>query len=151
LIDLLASGLDSGHLDESGRLLRPIRIAGLSVTQEDIRILQLAIAALHAGIKILLDKTGLSPSMIGETIITGEFGRHLNVPALIRIGIIPAGIKKIRRIADLPLKGAAKSLIDRHSVRAVARLKKMSRHVDLALQPDFQDKFVSALRMAPWT
>jgi len=150
LIDLLAAGLDSGHLAENGRLLKPIRIAGLSVSQEDIRILQLAIAALHTGIRILMDMTGLHPRRIDEAVITGEFGRNLNLPSLIRIGIIPAGIRKIRKIADLPLRGAVKSLLNPNSTNAVARLKAMSRHVDLARQPDFQDIFVSALRLAPW-
>lgn len=150
LIDLMAVALDSGYLAENGRLLKPIQIADLSVTQEDIRTLQLAVAALHAGIRILLDKTGLYSSQIDEAVITGEFGRHLNEASLIRIGIIPTGIKQLNRTADLPLSGAVRSLLDRDSARRVARLKKMSRHVDLARQPDFQDKFVSALRMAPW-
>jgi uncharacterized 2Fe-2S/4Fe-4S cluster protein (DUF4445 family) len=112
--------------------------------------MQLAIAALHAGIRILLDKTGLYSSQIDEAVITGEFGRHLNVASLIRIGIIPTGIKQISLTADLPLRGAARSLVDRNSSRRVARLKKISRHVDLARQPDFQAKFVSSLKMAPW-
>jgi uncharacterized 2Fe-2S/4Fe-4S cluster protein (DUF4445 family) len=150
LIDLLAAALDSGYLEESGRLIRPIRIADLSVTQEDVRTLQLAVAALHAGIRILLDKTGLYSSQIDETVITGEFGRHLNETSLIRIGLIPTGIKKLSRIADLPLEGAIRSLLDRNSTRQVARLKKISRHVDLARQTDFQNKFVAALRLAPW-
>jgi len=150
LIDLMAAALDSGHLDESGRLARPIRIADFSLTQEDIRTMQLAIAALHAGIRILLDKTGLYSSQIDEAVITGEFGRHLNEASLIRIGIIPTGIRRMIRIADLPLKGAVKSLRDPNSSKAVARLKAMSRHVDLARQPGFQDIFVSALRLAPW-
>jgi len=150
LIDLLAAGLESGHLAENGRLLKPIRIADFSLTQEDIRTMQLAIAALHAGIRILLDKTGLYSSQIDEAVITGEFGRHLNEASLIRIGIIPTGIRRMIRIADLPLKGAVKSLRDPNSSKAVARLKAMSRHVDLARQPGFQDIFVSALRLAPW-
>jgi uncharacterized 2Fe-2S/4Fe-4S cluster protein (DUF4445 family) len=150
LIDLLAAGLDAGHLSESGRLSKPIRIADFSLTQEDVRTMQLAIAALHAGIRILLDKTGLYSSQIDEAVITGEFGRHLNVASLIRIGIIPTGIKQISLTADLPLRGAARSLVDRNSSRRVARLKKISRHVDLARQPDFQAKFVSSLKMAPW-
>jgi uncharacterized 2Fe-2S/4Fe-4S cluster protein (DUF4445 family) len=150
LIDLLAAGLKSGRLEENGRLKKPIKIGGLSLTQEDIRILQLAIAALHTGIQILMEKTGVDPSQLDEAVITGEFGRHLNIPSLVRIGILPAGIRSVRCIGDLPLKGAVKALINENTRKEIADLKKVSRHVDLARQPDFQKKFIAALRLKPW-
>ena len=150
LIDLLASALRSRHLAENGRLLKPIRIAGFSIRQDDIRILQLAVAALHSGIQMLLAKTGLTPARLDEAVITGEFGQHMDLDNMIRIGLLPSGIRRVRIVHDLALQGAILSLSDNRASDRIAKLKVKSRHLDLARQPEFQDRYVSALCLKPW-
>lgn len=150
LIDLLATGLDAGYISENGRLNKPMQIAGFSVDQNDIRILQLAVAALHTGIKLLLDKSGLTPDKLDEAVITGDFGQHLNTKAVIRIGLIPKGIKRIRLMPDLPLAGAIKALLEPGVALKIRRLKSVCRHLDLARQNTFQASFVTALALKPW-
>lgn len=150
LIDLIAILLSHGWLQEDGRLVRKVKINGLGITQDDIRKLQLATGAIHTGIEVLLQKAGVKPSEVDEAILTGEFGSSLNSKSLRRIGILQNGIKKIRLKNDLPLQGALKVLLDNAALEQVRRIEKMSEHLELASEPDFQKKFVSNLKLAPW-
>jgi uncharacterized 2Fe-2S/4Fe-4S cluster protein (DUF4445 family) len=142
--------LSHGWLQEDGRLVRKVKINGFGITQDDIRKLQLATGAIHTGIEVLLQKAGVKPSEIDEAILTGEFGSSLNAKSLRRIGILPNRIKKIRLKNDLPLQGALKVLLDNSALEQVRRIEKMSEHLELASEPDFQKKFVSNLKLAPW-
>lgn len=150
LIDLIAVLLKRGTLRENGRLTRIVDVRGMTLIQEDVRKLQLAIGAIHTGIKILLHKARVNPKQIEEAVITGEFGSRLNIEALYRIGLLPKGIKKISSKNDLPLKGAILALKDDHFIKESDRIRKISKHVDLATQRAFQKIFVSSLRLAPW-
>lgn len=150
LIDLLATILKLGWLDEYGRLKHRFTIAGFDINQNDIRVLQLAIGAIHTGVKFLLDKAGIKSTDIGETVITGEFGSHLNQESLKQIGILPVSIKNIRIENDLPLCGAISVLLNKTDLNDVEMVRKCSTHFDLAVQSDFQKRFVEGLFLKPW-
>lgn len=150
LIDVLATLLDLGWLKEDGRLLMDVRIGGIGISQDDIRMLQLAIGAIHTGIRILLEKNRVRPSAINGVVLTGEFGSNLNPQSLERVGILPKGVKKIRFESDLPLLGAVKVLTDNSSIDEVAMIESKAVHLELAMQSQFQEKFTSAMRLAPW-
>ncbi len=150
IIDLLAIMLKHKFIDSSGRLIKNVNVRGFSLNQADIRKLQLAISAIHAGIEILLNKSGLKPKDIDETVITGEFGANLNTKALKEIGILPQKLNNIRFESDLPLKGAIAVLKNRDAIKQVEAIKNASKHIELAVQPNFQEIFVSAMRLAKW-
>lgn len=150
LIDLLKLLLDNGMLREDGKLLQKTGIKKISINQDDIRTLQLAIGAIHAGIQILMKKAKVKAKHINEAIITGEFGSKLNPEALFRIGLLPQGIKIITFEKDLPLKGAISVLNNDKPFEELRIIKKKSKHITLATQPNFQKVFVSALKLAPW-
>lgn len=150
LIDLLAIMLKQKWLEDNGRLVRQVKFNGFNITQQDIRKIQLAIAAIHAGIKILLDNAKLKPKDINEVIVTGEFGAKLNKSSLIRLGLIPDGIKNVRFENDLPLQGAISVLLDKNKIKETEQIRKSSEHIDLALQKDFQKIFVQAMRLTTW-
>jgi len=152
LIDLLAVLLSLGWLRADGRLIKKIEIrnAELELTQDDARKLQLAIGAIHTGVEILLEKVGVTPSKITEAIFTGELGSSLNTESLTRIGLLPKGIKKLRFEKDLPLKGAVAVLLDNNALKQAENIEKMGEHLELAIEPDFQKKFISNLKLAPW-
>ena len=150
LIDMLAVLLRRGWLTRNGRLLEKVRIGGISVDQWDIRQLQLAIGAIHTGVQFLMEHCGISADDISDTIITGEFGSHLRIASLRQVGIIPTGLKAVRLERDLPLKGAIKALCDHRARKDAEMIRNRSRHVELAMQPDFQRRFVKALQLAPW-
>ncbi|MEO0098116.1 MAG: ASKHA domain-containing protein [candidate division WOR-3 bacterium] len=150
LIDLLGIMLEIGYLREDGRLLKEITIGGIKISQNDIRKLQLAVAAIHTGIEILLQKVGLKPSEIKETILTGEFGSHLNQKSLMRIGLLPQKIGKIHQEKDLPLRGAIMALLDKKIFEEAEGIREKAKQIELALEPNFPKTFVSALRLRPW-
>jgi len=149
-IDLLATLLKLGWLDEYGKLKNKFQVADFHIEQMDIRILQLAIGAIHTGVKFLLDKTNLKPAKISEAVITGEFGAHLNSESLKQIGIIPQDIKKVRFENDLPLRGAISVLLNETNPGDAEKVRKMSVHFELAVQHDFQKRFVEGLFLKPW-
>ncbi len=150
LIDLLAIMLKQKWLQNNGRLNRQIKLNKFNMTQQDIRKIQLAVAAIHAGIKALLDQARIKSNDLNEAVITGEFGDKLNKSNLIRLGLIPRGIKTVRFENDLPIKGATAVLLDRTKIREAEKIRKSSKHIELALEKDFQKIFIQAMRLKPW-
>ncbi|HEX7321147.1 MAG TPA: ASKHA domain-containing protein [bacterium] len=150
LIDLLAVLLRRGWLTRHGRLTRTVKVSGISVGQGDIRQLQLAIGAIHTGLEFLMEHAGVGASDITDAVITGEFGSHLRIASLYQIGIIPTGLRAVRLERDLPLKGAVSALCDDRVHKDAEIIRGRSRHIELAMQPDFQQRFVKALQLAPW-
>ncbi|MCX8015147.1 MAG: ASKHA domain-containing protein, partial [candidate division WOR-3 bacterium] len=150
LIDLLAIILKKHWLLPNGYLMKSINLNGLRITQQDIRKLQLAIAAIRAGITILLRKAHLKAADISEIILTGEFGDKLNKSNLIRLGLIPQTVKKIRFENGLPLKGAVSLLLDKSKIKQAEKIRKASKHIELALEKDFQQIFIQSMTLSPW-
>lgn len=150
LIDLLSILLEHSLLENNGSIKHEVQLSQVSVNQNDIRKLQLAIGAIHSGIKILLNKARIVPDRVDEAVITGEFGSKLSIKALIRIGLLPEGIQKISFKKDLPLQGAIKTIQSNKILNQLEEIRELSTHIDLAAQPDFQEVFVSSLKLAPW-
>lgn len=150
MIELLAILLKNRWLKPDGRLLKEIDIEGLKIEQQDIRKLQLAIAAIHTGIQYLLKKSKLTPERIKRTLITGEFGSHLNFKAMKDIGLLPEKLGTIAFENDLPLKGAIMVLQNLDNFKKSEKIRKLSKHFELAIEPDFQERFVSAMKLASW-
>ena len=74
LIDAVAAGLELGLIDETGAVEQELRLTGsLSLTQRDIRAVQLAKAAIAAGIETLLEAAGLSPGAVEAVYLAGGF------------------------------------------------------------------------------
>uniref|UniRef100_A0A7C3Z257 DUF4445 domain-containing protein n=1 Tax=candidate division WOR-3 bacterium TaxID=2052148 RepID=A0A7C3Z257_UNCW3 len=151
LISILANSLRKGWVREDGRLLKEISIKGVKISQEDIRRFQLAVGAIHTGVEILLEKAQLSPSDIKRIVITGEFGFRLSSEDLIRVGLISGEIKEVIKKRDLPLKGAIMCVRNRNLIANAEEIRRRAEHIELALIPNFPKRFVSALRLAPWT
>jgi uncharacterized 2Fe-2S/4Fe-4S cluster protein (DUF4445 family) len=84
-------------------------------------------------------------------VITGEFGSSLNIASLKRAGIIPDSLSDVRLEKDLPLRGGIMALFDRKMIGHAENTRRISRHVELAMDPDFQKKFLNALELVPWS
>ncbi len=149
-IDLLAILLRNNWLTEYGMLKKEIKISRFKIEQMDIRRLQLAIGAIHTGIKFLLDYVRIQPSELETAVVSGEFGSHLNPTSLKNIGIIPSGIKNILFKNDLPISGAIKFLRNEITDDDVEGIRRRSIHLELAMQKDFQKRFVDGLILKPW-
>lgn len=146
LLDAIAAGLESGQIDETGVLEEdelPLG-EGVSLQQKDIRAVQLAKAAIAAGIDTLLETAGISAEEIKTLYITGGFGSHLNVASAIKIGLLPEEIEKRTVVlGNAALAGAAAVLLDQHAKGELSRIAGLSQHVNLGGNPAFNEKYVS--------
>ena len=94
MISLTAALIIEGYLDRTGLLKDPyfdegIDIGNVHITQESIRALQLAKAAIKAGIKVICDRAGISFDDIESCILAGGFGVNLNPEDASFIGLLP--------------------------------------------------------------
>jgi len=165
LLDLIAVLLEAGVLDHTGRLCgeapHPLAsrvseregtrafalTADVYLTQRDVRQVQLANAAIASGIDMLLDAADVSATDMDEMIIAGGFGYHVKAAALVRLGMIPAAWRdRVHFAGNTAMTGALMALLDTAARR---RAESIARHVtaiDLAAHPDFQARFVGAMR-----
>lgn len=95
VVSLLAVLRRKGLLDGTGLLAEEyfdtgIRIGNVRVTQEAVRSVQLAKAAIAAGIGILLDKYGIGMEQVERVVLAGGFGYYLNPADAAEIGLLPA-------------------------------------------------------------
>lgn len=150
LIDLLSLFLANGTISPSGKILEKdgkIKITNdLFLIQKDIREIQLAVAAVKTGVKMILDKAGLIPGQVDGIFLAGAFGNYLNVENSIRIGLLPDIKKeKIFFIGNSSLAGARILLLSRKARRDIYSQIKKIRFYSLASDTSFQDRFIQSL------
>lgn len=114
------------------------------ISQKDIRCVQLGKAALVTGIEFLLNKAGLEkPEKI---IIAGAFGSHLNVPDMLRIGMIPImDINKIESSGNSAGSGAIMVLCSQRYFEKALHIADKTKNIELASSIDFQESFIKNL------
>ncbi len=149
LVDLMALCLERGLVDETGRLLegQSIPVAkesdGISLYQNDIRELQLAKAAIAAGIEVLLQECGCTVDELDGLLLAGGFGHHLNVDHAIRIGLLPDGLKdKTQVIGNSSLAGSIKYLLEKDAGSGLAAIKDKCDYIELSTNLKFYDYFI---------
>lgn len=95
-IDLISCLLE-GPLESSGYMAEEMVFYNnpkVSITQKDIREFQLAKAAIRSGMDMCLIRAGISYDQLDSLLIAGGFGKHINLDAAIRIGLIPKQCKE---------------------------------------------------------
>jgi len=148
LVDAVAALLITDALDETGFLEDdPVLLKDeTSLTQGDIRAVQLAKAAIHAGILSLLETAGCSLDDVGTMYLAGGFGSHLNLSSASQIGLFPAELaQRVRVIGNAALDGAAMLLMDIRRRDELAQIQKQAQHVRLDGNPFFADKYINAM------
>jgi uncharacterized 2Fe-2S/4Fe-4S cluster protein (DUF4445 family) len=169
LIRLVALLLDSGVLDDTGRLLSAEEIkedflrerlfshngvAAFSVTedrtvyvtQKDIRELQLAKGAIRTAIESLLDEVGTSWEEIDAVRLAGNFGAGMDGRAEQRIGLIPLiDSSHIDVVGNAALRGAALALVSKTYREKAIEVPRFCSFIELAGKADFQAKFSESM------
>lgn len=122
----------------------------LVLSQRDIRELQLANAAIRAGINILLQMEGLKALQLDYILLAGAFGNFIRRNHAQRIGLLPAVPRnRIRFIGNASSLGAKRSLLSVAEKQYAGDIARKTRHVDLSLSPEFQMEFGSAMIFPP--
>ena len=148
LIDAVACLLETEAIDETGfmedapAMLTP----PVCLTQADIRAVQLAKSAVHAGIRTLLKTAGLKPDNIETLYIAGGFGNSLNVDNAGRIGLIPAELTaRVKSVGNAALAGASLMLLSLPKRTESEALAKKVEVVELSNDPVFANEFMEQM------
>lgn len=148
LIDAVACFLENGMVDETGATDEdelPLR-DGVVLLPKDIRAVQLAKAAIAAGIETLMETAGVTVEEIETLYIAGGFGSHLNVQSAARIGLIPAELAdRVKVLGNASLAGASMLLLDRDKIEEIRGIKEKSRHVNLGGNPVFNEHYMDQM------
>jgi len=112
------------------------------LTQKDVREVQLAMAAIGAGILLLLKKLKLTKDQIECLYLAGAFGNYIRKSSAIRIGLLPAiPQEKIQFIGNAASVGAQMVLVSRHCRQIATDLARQIEYVEIAKEEDFQTVF----------
>lgn len=148
LVDVLAALLETGRLDPTGHLTDdPTRLTGdVSLTQADVRAVQVAKAAIRGGIDTLLDKEGLTARQVETVLVAGGLGHALSPNNALRIGLFPSVSPVcIHPVGNAALAGAACLLLDGDLCTAARDMARRVTVLDLATSPIFAAAFVAGM------
>lgn len=150
LVDAVAAGLELGRILSGGRLAAGTREFLLAepvrLNQCDIRELQLAKAAISAGLRLLIERWGTTPEQLEALYIAGAFGNYIKLSSARRIGLIDWPADKVQVVGNTALLGAKIALFadDQKPVECAELLARVE-HVPLASDPGFMDAYVEAM------
>ena len=148
LLDLVAALLDMGFIDESGRMEEKtfVLCPNVILTQKDVREVQLAKAAIRAGIELLCAHLGKRPEDIRSVLLAGAFGSYMTPSSACRIGMIPpALLDRIQSIGNAAGEGAKLCALSETEYAYSQSLAKNTEFLELASLSQFQDCYVDAL------
>ncbi|MNR92266.1 2Fe-2S ferredoxin [compost metagenome] len=118
----------------------------ITVTQNDVRAIQLAKAALYAGVKLLMDKQGAGHlDRIG---LAGAFGTFIDPKYAMVLGLIPdCDLEKVKAVGNAAGTGARMCLLNRDYRREIEETVSKIEKIETALEPKFQEHFVAAMAL----
>jgi len=118
----------------------------ISLSQQDVRQVQLAKSAVRTGAGFLLSRFNLAPSDIDRVEIAGCFGQRLNKESLISTGLLPPQFKeKIRFTGNTSLAGAKAFLLNKHFMPRMESLVKTVQTTNPGGNRNFEDMFIKNL------
>ncbi len=170
IIDAVAVMLDLGIINTSGRFVEPNTLRGkipdsflerifkkdeelafsltekVFITQSDIRQVQLAKAAIRAGIMLLQKEIHLAEDDIQQVLLAGAFGNYIRRESAMRIGLLPVvGLERIHFIGNAAASGAQMILLSEKSRQRANKLARQIKYIEIAQKPDFTDTFAQCI------
>ncbi len=165
MLDALAQLYLAKVIDDSGRMLSHPRVRtgsgvqefvlvteeerdgqpAITITQQDIRELQLAKAAIRTGIQVLLEEGVVPEDEIHQITIAGAFGTYISVSSALTIGMLPSlPLNRFRQVGNAAGMGARLALISLDKRAEAQEIAPRVRYVELASAPNFNDTFLQA-------
>jgi len=119
--------------------------AAITISQKDVRELQLAKAAIRLGIQALVIAEGLTEDDIENVTIAGAFGTFIDVESAIMIGMLPGlPLNRFKQVGNAAGTGARMALISRSQRLMAQQIAKQTGYIELAAIPNFNRKFAEA-------
>ena len=116
------------------------------ITQDDVRNIQLAKAALYAGAKLLMNKAGIEK--VDRIILAGAFGSYIDPKHAMILGLIPdCNLERVHAVGNAAGDGARIALLNRHKRQEAQEIAHWVRYIETAVDPDFQREFVGAMHL----
>ena len=116
------------------------------VTQDDVRNIQLAKAALYAGAKLLMLRADIKA--VDRIILAGAFGSYIDPKHAMILGLIPdCDLNRVYAVGNAAGDGARIALLNRHKRQEAQRIATWVRYIETAVDADFQTEFVTAMHL----
>ena len=148
LIDAIAAALEIGIVDETGCMeedfweLSP----AVRLLPGDVRAVQLAKAAIAAGIETLLEEADVRAGDIDVFYIAGGFGSHLKTESAAAIGLFPESLtSRAITLGNAALSGAAQLLLDLGAQKRAREIAGLARHINLGGNPRFNNNYMERM------
>jgi len=116
----------------------------LRITQNDVRAVQLAKAALYAGVRLLMDRMRIDK--VDRVRLAGAFGSHIDVKYAMVLGMVPdCDLEHVTSAGNAAGTGARITLLDHKARGEIEAVVRRIEKVETAVEPRFQEHFVEAM------
>jgi uncharacterized 2Fe-2S/4Fe-4S cluster protein (DUF4445 family) len=116
----------------------------LRITQNDVRAVQLAKAALYAGVRLLMDR--MRVEKVDRVRLAGAFGSHIDVKYAMVLGMVPdCDLAHVTSAGNAAGTGARITLLDQKARVEIEEVVRQIEKVETAVEPRFQEHFVEAM------
>ena len=143
------AGKDSDRIVKDGRTFAYVLQEGersIRITQNDVRAIQLAKAALHAGTRLLIDRMGIEK--VDRIGLAGAFGSHIDVKYAMVLGLIPdCNLDKVGSVGNAAGTGARIALLNFPSRLEIGEILPKVEKIETAIEPSFQEYFIEAMAL----
>lgn len=118
------------------------------INRKDVSEIQLAKAAIRAGVEILLEKAGLSAADVQSFVIAGAFGTYINVDGAVRIGMFPdLPLERFHQVGNAAGVGAWQLLTSQTLRQQVSELIEDIEYIELTTYQNFQSIFMESISL----
>ncbi len=143
IVDAVAELLRAEIIDETGRMEGDFTLAdGVFICQKDVREVQLAKAAIAAGIGVLADAAGIDIADIKKLYLAGGFGNYIDKKNACEIGLLPLGLlNRIESVGNAAGTGARMMISDQSALSRAEEVRRRMTYIELSASADFQERF----------
>ena len=134
----------AARIEEDGRTFQYRISDNVVVTQNDVRAIQLAKAALHAGFRLLMEK--MNVDKVDKVVLAGAFGTHIDPKYAMVLGMVPdCLLDRVIPAGNSAGAGARMALLNMDARTEIENVVRDIEKIETAIEPAFQDHFVRAM------
>jgi len=170
IIEVVAEMFKAGIIDKSGRFVMDLgtnRVrkdvegkpeyvlawaeetsigTDITITQADVRALQLAKGALYTGAKLMMQRLGITK--LDRVVLAGAFGSHISKEASMVLGMFPdCDLEKVYAVGNAAGDGSRMALLNRHKRTEANERARWVEFVEIATDPKFEKEFMMAMHI----
>jgi len=168
IIDGIAELFKAGIIDRSGKFVKDLETprvrmdadgkpeyvlawsdetsigTDITITQGDVRALQLAKGALYAGAKLMMEKIGIEK--LDRVVLAGAFGSYIDRESALVLGMFPdCDLDRVYAVGNAAGDGARMALLNRGKREEAREKARWVRFVEIAVEPAFEKEFMKAM------